>query len=210
MIKYNEWTIIKEVEKKNGMRRVLAECSCGKQKEIYLKHLKSGASKSCGHSSRIENGRRVGKSNITHGLYGKRLYNIYNNMIKRCCDENNSRYKDYGGRGISVCKEWKNKEKGIITFYNWAMSNGYQDDLTIDRIDNNGNYEPSNCRWATRKEQANNTRNCLGKRFLTLNGKTMSVKDWCKKLNIKYSTLSCRINKLGWSDEKALTYKKEE
>ena len=204
MCKYNEWTIIREIEKKNGMRRVLAKCSCGKEKEVYLKHLKSGASKSCGHN-KINNMSKVGKNNKTHGLYGSRLYDTYHNMIRRCYNSKDHAYIRYGERGIRVCDEWKND---IRCFYDWAINNGYNNKLTIDRIDNNGNYEPSNCRWVTYKQQANNTRNKLGKRFLTLNNETHSVKEWCEILNINYSTLSCRINKLGWSDEKALTYKK--
>lgn len=208
-MKYNEWTIIKEVEKKNGMRRVLAKCSCGKEKILYLKHLKSGTSKSCGHAKK-EKMSVIGKNNCKYASYNvsnTRLYNIWRLMISRCYNIKNRSYYRYGGRGIKICDEWLNN---FINFYNWALNNGYNESLSIDRIDNNGNYLPQNCRWATAKEQANNTRNCKGRRFLTLNGETKSVRDWSKDLNINYSTLSCRINRLGWDDEKALTYKKED
>ena len=96
-------------------------------------------------------------SNITrsHEKCNTRLYNIYNNMRQRCCNENRHDYPRYGGRGIKVCNEWKNN---FQAFYDWAVDNGYSDDLTLDRIDNDGNYEPSNCRWATYSEQRINQR----------------------------------------------------
>ena len=206
--KYNEWTIIKEVEKKSGMRRVLAKCSCGVEKEVYLKHLKSGASKNCGHNKSIKM-REIGKKNLKytdHNVADTRIYNIWQHMKARCFNKKNPAYTRYGGRGITVCEEWLD----FNSFLNWAMKNGYTDDLTIERIDNNYIYKTSNCMWATYKEQANNTRNKKGRRFLTLNGKTMSVKQWSEELNINYATLSTRINKKKWSDEKALTYKKED
>lgn len=202
-IKYNDWTIIKEVEKKNGMKRVLAKCSCGKEKILYLKHLKSGKSKSCGHN-KSKTMRALGKKNqkyFCNKLYCKRILDIWYHMKARCLNPKNPAYYRYGNRGITICDDWLVFEN----FYNWAINNGYQNNLSIDRIDNNGNYEPNNCRWATAKQQANNSRNKLGKRFLTFNEETLSVKEWSKKLNINYSTLSTRINKLGWTDEKALT-----
>lgn len=124
-----------------------------------------------------------------------RLYEIWRGMKRRCNDGNRKEYQIYGGRGIKVCKEW---ETSFNAFRNWALNNGYNDTLTIERNDVNGNYEPSNCRWATKKEQANNRRD---NKFLTHNGKTLTVAQWAKELNIHENTLRNRIQK-GWSEEK--------
>ena len=98
-----------------------------------------------------------------HHLCGTRIYQIRKGMLKRCFNKNHKSYADYGGRGIKVCNEWANAENGAINFYNWAISNGYQDELTIDRIDANGDYCPDNCRWVTRHEQTWNTRGARNK-----------------------------------------------
>ena len=127
-----------------------------------------------------------------------RLYNIWCNMKARCYNQKNHRYPLYGGRGIKVCDEWVNNYNN---FYKWAVKNGYQDNLTIDRIDVDGNYEPNNCRWTTQKEQCNNQRR---NHYLTYKGKTQSMSKWAEEIGINYSTLRHRINKLGWDIEKAL------
>lgn len=203
-VRFNEWLILKDYDKVGRMRRVLARCDCGKEKVVYLKHLKSGASKSCGHSNWVENCRNIGKSNLKYSNFNissTRLYSIWNSMKGRCYYKNNDNYKYYGGRGITICEEWKNN---FMSFYNWAICNGYNEKLTIDRIDVNGNYEPNNCRWLTFKEQSNNRRNAKNSRYLTYRGKTKTLSQWCKEYDINVSTLSCRVNKLKWTDEKAL------
>ena len=124
-----------------------------------------------------------------------RQYKIWIGMCHRCFNPKNTRYPYYGGRGIKVCEEWKNNFK---SFYDWANANGYRDNLTIDRIDNNGNYEPSNCRWVTRAEQCNNRRTNV-----VINGKTL--KEWAKESIVPYKVLHSRIHKHGWSLERALT-----
>lgn len=136
---------------------------------------------------------------MKHGLSGTRINQIHRAMKRRCLNPNCYEYKDYGGRGITICDEWME----FKPFYEWAMKNGYSDNLTIDRIDNNGNYEPNNCRWADWYMQANNTRT---NRFLTYNGKTQTVAEWARELNISPKTLENRVTQ-GWGDEKALTYK---
>ena len=121
------------------------------------------------------------KRKTKHGLCNSRIYNIRKGMIRRCYNKKFKWYYLYGDRGIKVCDEWLNKKDGLVNFYNWAMENGYKENLTIDRIDVNGNYCPENCRWATTKEQANNKRNCV---YYLLNGKKTNITDLLKK--IKY------------------------
>ena len=120
-------------------------------------------------------------------------------MKNRCTCESWEHFNNYGGRGITVCDEWKNS---FEAFRDWAIANGYQDDLTIDRIDVNGNYEPSNCRWATNKEQCNNTRKTV---YLEYQGKRQSIKQWADELGINYNTLYSRLTTKKWSVEKALS-----
>lgn len=115
----------------------------------------------------------------------------------RCYNKNSKRYKDYGGRGVAVCSEWKND---FQAFYNWSMNNGYKKGLQIDRIDNNGNYEPDNCRFATAKENANNRRS---NRYITVNNITHTLSEWCNILNLKYKKVTTRLYR-GWSIERAL------
>ena len=136
--------------------------------------------------------------NYKHGLYKSRLYGIWSNMKTRCHTSTYYLYKHYGARGIIVCDEWKND---FQTFYKWAMENGYGEDLTIDRIDVNGNYEPSNCRWVDRVLQCKNR---TSNHYITFNGRTQILKDWADELNIKRQTLERRLKK-GWSIDEAFT-----
>lgn len=121
-----------------------------------------------------------------HGMTNSRLYRIWKSMRQRCYSLNNKDYKDYGGRGISVCKEWSE----FTVFYEWAMENGYREDLSIDRIDNNGNYCPENCRWATASQQQKNKR-C---KRLSYNGETHSIDEWAAIIGISNSGIRYRIS----------------
>lgn len=127
-----------------------------------------------------------------------RLYRAWRHMKGRCYDPHDIGYAYYGGRGIKVCKEWDND---YLSFKKWALSNGYKDFLTLDRIDFNGNYEPYNCRWATRKEQANNRR---GLHKVEYHGETKTLTEWSQITGIKITTLFMRLMNYHWSVERAL------
>ena len=126
-----------------------------------------------------------------------RLYNIWHNMRTRCYNPNYTYYNRYGGRGIAICEEWNKYE----TFKKWALENGYSDNLTLDRKDNNKNYDPSNCRWVSRKTQANNRNNGL---IIEFEGKRKTCAEWSEETGISYKTLENRIRH-GWPSEKILT-----
>ena len=149
----------------------------------------------------MERGFKIGNKNAEkHGLSHTRLHRIWHSMYCRCNYKSTNGYKNYGGRGITVCNEWIGIE-GFVRFYNWAIENGYKDGLTLDRINLNGNYEPSNCKWSTPKEQSNHRRNS---RYITFNNETKTAKQWCDLYKISQTTFNDRLNR-GWIIEQALT-----
>lgn len=140
----------------------------------------------------------MAKGNTTHGMSYTRLYQTYCNMMRRCYEPNNHKYNNYGARGITVCEDWRNNKE---SFFKWAEESGYQETLTLDRINVNNGYSPENCRWANPKQQANNkTNNTL----LTDKGETHTLSEWSVITGIDRSTISARI-KYGWDIHKALT-----
>lgn len=195
--KIGRLTVIKRVENnKANNAQWLCQCECGKEIITTTANLKRRHSKSCG-CLRKEHTSGINNNFYKHGMYNTKLYQTWHNMKQRCFNKNSSHYKNYGGRGIKVCNEWLE----FMNFYNWAMSNEYSEGLTIDRIDVNGNYEPDNCRWVDNKTQCNNKRN---NHLITYNGKTHTMMEWSRLLNIKYDVLRFRL-KRGWDIEKALT-----
>lgn len=171
-------------------------CDCGKEVVKRAKDIRFGKIKSCGCLLR-ETSSANGKLRKTHGFSKTKLYDVQRQMLRRCYNQSCKDYKRYGGRGITVCEEWKD----IGKFIEWAKSSGYKAGLTIERIDSDGNYDPKNCSWIPNELQALNTSRL---RNLTLNGETRYASDWARILGISVRTIIQRKNS-GWSDEKALT-----
>lgn len=194
--RFGRLTVVNQVGK-NQHREVVwnCQCDCGNECLVGGYNLRSGCTKSCGCLS-VDKARTMNKS---HGKYGSRLYNIWRNMKARCYRVSSEDFVNYGARGITICDEWRND---FQAFYDWAMANGYRDDLTIDRVDANGNYNPDNCRWSTPKEQSNNTR--LNHR-IEFNGETHTISEWADICGVKYNTLYARLIRKHWGIEEALT-----
>ena len=169
-------------------------CECGEIVIVRAFELKRGHTASCGCFSRERTRTRL----TSHGGKGTRLYRIWEQMKARCNNQTTKQYKDYGGRGITVCAEWANN---FEAFRDWALANGYRDDLTLDRKENDGPYSPDNCRWATRKDQQNNKRN---NHMITFKGETRTLTQWAELTGIPRTTLWDRLVR-GWSIERALT-----
>lgn len=185
--------IKKEGKDKWGGTLWLCKCECGNEKIISSGHLKSGASQSCG-CLRID---RTKQALTKHKMCDSRLYRAWHHMKNRCHNPDVDGYNNYGGRGIKVCEEWQD----FVPFKEWALANGYDDTLTLDRIDVNGNYEPSNCRWVSIKVQANNKRN---NHLVTYKGMTKTISQWAEEYGIKYGTLLARLTRYNWDVASAI------
>lgn len=172
----------------------ICKCDCGNSTTVQSTHLRNGATQSCG----CLNKENVRKRQTAHGSSRSRLYRTWQSMKDRCYREKHRQYKNYGGRGITVCDEWRDN---YAAFEEWAIANGYHDDLTIERIEVNGNYEPSNCKWATNKEQQNNRRN---NHFLSYAGKTQTIAQWAGETGLDWMVIYDRVRN-GWPTERILT-----
>ena len=168
------------------------KCDCGNYRIVAIDHLKHGDITDCGCERRhIARWKK-------HGMSESRIYTIWSLMKRRCINPLSKEFPFYGGRDIAICKEWLD----FANFLEWANNNGYSDELTIDRIDNDGDYCPENCRWVTRKEQSYNKRN---NRFITFNGETKTITQWASDNGLTYNLVKNRIDKLGWPFEKAIS-----
>lgn len=197
-MKFNMLTVMRRAPDKynrKGYPQKMWLCICDCGNEVIVRHyaLLSGGTKSCGCYSKQRHLKQNGLSH--HPLYRK-----WQGMIRRCEKPNSHAYENYGGRGIRVCKEWRDN---YLAFYEWAINTGYAkgNGLSLERIDNDGDYSPDNCRWATYREQQNNKRRS---RFVTYNGKTLTVAQWERETGIKRYTIIGRLNR-GWSAERVLT-----
>lgn len=195
--KFGRLTVIKEMGVKNEKVIWLCKCECGEYTTVPTGGLKIGDHKSCGCLNRELSLLRSRKHGMTSSGKRHRLYTIYHDMKDRCFNKNSKIYKYYGGRGITVCEQWLNS---LDDFKNWALENGYDDSLEIDRINNDGNYEPLNCRWVTRSQ------NCLNKgnnRLITINGITRPITLWANLSGVSRSAIEGRI-KRGWDNKDLL------
>lgn len=196
---YGHWTVIEPATMKEGVRHVKCRCKCGTERSVLLVNLVKGKSKSCGCLARKLKSERIKKHGLAWDKDGKMrpLYGVWLAMKSRCCNVKSKSYPRYGGRGIRVCREW---EESYSLFHKWALQSGYNKGLTIERVNNEGNYEPDNCTWADRKTQANNRRT---NHVLLYKGKEYALAQLCRKFGLKHSTILGRLSR-GWSLEDAV------
>jgi hypothetical protein len=195
--KFGRLTVIALIEKasrgKGNRAKYRCRCDCGKIKPVSSSSVRTGNTKFCGCMKKEHFYGLITK----HGLSNIRLYIIWKHIVQRWENKNVERYKDYGGRGISICDEWR-KEPAL--FVKWALTNGYKENLSIDRIDVNGNYCPDNCGWVPLKKQAQNKRS---NRLFTVKGDTHCLSEWAQISGIPYETLRSRL-KAGMPFEQAI------
>ena len=189
--RYGSLTVEKiAVDEPGKKKKWLCKCDCGNEIIVTSSNLVSGRTSSC----KICGKKRLSEKNKKHGMTSTKLYGVWNSVKTRSTNTNSKSYKDYGARGIRICEEWKESSN----FFEWALENGYKNGLEIDRIDVNGNYEPSNCRWVTRIVQQNNMRK---NHIVEYNGQSKTIAEWSRELNIKYDKLWKSIKKgLGIED----------
>lgn len=176
-------------------------CDCGKEIIVQGYQLTSGHTKSCG----CKKGEMNGEVHKKHSRSGSRIYRIWCGIKNRCLNTHLKVYPLYGGRGIKICDEWIG-DNGFQNFYDWAMANGYDDTLTIDRVDNDKGYSPDNCRWVDMKIQSNNTRRNV---CFEYNGETLTISQIARKYNMPYKLLYKRLHNFGWTVEEAVNKPKQ-
>ena len=189
--RFGRLLVLEKTENSKGKSVWKCKCDCGTDAFVRTSDLKNGHTKSCGCYQR----EMTSKASKKHGLRHTKIYHTWLDMKDRCFNSKNKRFSTYGGRGITVCDEWRNS---FEAFYEWAMVNGYSGNLTIERIDVNGNYEPSNCKWITMPEQAKNKTNSI---YIEFEGEIKTISEWSSIKNIKYATLLYRYH-AGFSVEK--------
>lgn len=197
--KFGRLLVVEKAESKNGHIRWRCKCDCGNECIVNGYSLKSGNTTSCGCFKR-ENAKLL-YSGVRQN--DKTLYGVWNGIKQRCLNRNNKSYHNYGGRGIKIDAEWANSYE---TFYKWAIRSGYRKGLEIDRIDNNGDYCESNCRFVDKDVQANNKRNV---KLYTIDGVTKTLPQWCREYNQDYFTVRQRVYKLNWTIKDALSKPKQ-
>jgi len=191
--KFGRWNVIRYSHHRGGKSIWVCQYDCGTVREVQGCHMRAGRSRSCGcleHELLMER-------NTTHGKNKTPLHYLWLGVKDRCYNKNDKAYKNYGGRGITVCDEWRTN---FLAFESWALKNGYQKGLTLDRIDNEKGYSPDNCRFADRITQANNKRS---NHRLTVNGRTQTVMQWAKEMGLNESVIRNRL-KRGWSEHDAV------
>lgn len=202
-MKFGRLTVIGFSKAKGGSKNAVGwdcRCDCGNIVYGRKPHMvRSGEVRSCGCLKKEQDRHNLGESRITHGQSGTRLYGIWEKMRNRCNVENNPAYHNYGGRGIKVCEEWDND---FSKFYEWAMSSGYTDELSIERVDVNGGYNPSNCCWIPKPDQNKNKRNC---RYVVVDGEKLTLKAACQKLGLPYQAVHLRVTRYGMPIEEAIS-----
>lgn len=203
-MKFGRLTVESFAFAKKGNNYWNCVCDCGEIKQVPTGSLTRGHTTSCGCFKKEQANKSNKKRMTTHGERYTRLYSIWADIKKRCLNPNSINYSNYGGRGITICDEWIND---YTSFSTWAKDNGYSEDLEIDRIDVNGNYEPSNCRWVTRKVNSNNKRK---NRKITINGATKTLSEWVDCYSLDYKVVQSRLNRYKWSIEEALELKPRE
>lgn len=192
--RFGRLIVIQKLPTKNERTMWLCRCDCGNLTEASCNKLTMGVKRSCS-CYKLE---RIKEASTKHGGKGTPLYNVWRGIKERCYCPKNKAFKYYGGKGVEVCTEWKDD---FGTFKKWAEDNGYKQGLTIDRLDNNKNYEPSNCRWTTMREQSNNKTN-ISK--YEINGELYSLRDLSEKFNLPIDVLYYRVKRAKWSIEKAV------